>query len=111
MNHPFALDHTPRFTESGLHDKLIQRCPHQLSRLLEGVLHFLRYPGRNPASFFGQESHGLGNRLAVAGLVVREMSGGVVGSKFACLELSVEIQRSGGHLTILVTNCHHPVVC
>lgn len=82
MNHPVALDNAPRFTERGLHDKLIQRCPHQLSRLLEGVLHFLRHPGRYPASFIGQESHWLGNRLSVVGLVVRKMPAWDVGSKF-----------------------------
>ncbi len=53
MDHPVALDHAPRLAERRLHDKLIQRRPQQLSRLLEGVLHGLRHPGRNPASFFG----------------------------------------------------------
>lgn len=63
MNHPVALDHTPRFAERGLHDKLIQRRPLQLCCLLEGVLHGLRHPGRNPASFFGGESHLFGYSL------------------------------------------------
>ena len=63
MDHPVALDHALRLAERGLHDKLIQRRPQQLSRMLEGVLHFLRHPGRNPASFVGRESHGFGNRL------------------------------------------------
>lgn len=83
MNHPVALDHAPRFTERGLHDKLIQRCPHQLSRLLEGILHFLWHPGRNPASFIGQESHWLGNRLSVVGLVNLETLASNVVRQFA----------------------------
>ena len=57
MDHPVALDHAPRLAERGLHDKLIQRRPQQLSRLLEGVLHALRHPGRNPAAFVVGERH------------------------------------------------------
>jgi len=63
MDHPIALDHAPRLGERGLHDKLIQGRPQQLSRLLEGVLHALRHPGRNPASFFGGDSHLFGFSL------------------------------------------------
>jgi len=73
MDHPVALDHAPRFAERGLHDKLIQRRPQQLSRLLKGVLHGLRHPGRNPASFFGRESHRFGQSLV--GLWVCELVG------------------------------------
>ena len=63
MDHPVALDHAPRLAERGLHDELIQRRPQQLGRLLQGVLHGLRHPGRNPASFFGGESHLFGYSL------------------------------------------------
>lgn len=63
MNHPIALDYAPRLTERSLHDKLIQGRPLQLSRLLEGVLHVLRHPGRNPASFLIRLRHGVGGGL------------------------------------------------
>lgn len=61
MNHPVALDHPPRFSQRGLHDKLVHRRPQQLSGPLEGVLHVLRHPGRDPAAFIVRECHlGLG---------------------------------------------------
>ena len=50
MDHSVALNDSPRLTQRGLHDKLVQSRALQLSRLLERFLHALRHPGRNPAS-------------------------------------------------------------
>ena len=66
MDHPIALNHSPRLRKRSLHDKLIQSCPQQLSRLLEGVLYVFRHPGRNPASFLIRLRHGVWQWLVVA---------------------------------------------
>ena len=63
MDHPIALDYTPRLTKRSLHDKLIQSRPKQLSRLLEGVLYVLRHPGRNSASFLIGKRHSVWSGL------------------------------------------------
>ena len=67
MNHPVALDHAPRFIQRGLHDELIKGRPLQLSRLLKGVLHLLRHPGRNSASFVIRLLHTFGSGCLVSG--------------------------------------------
>jgi hypothetical protein len=63
MDHPIALNYTPRLTKRSLHDKLIQSRPKQLSRLLEGVLYVLRHPGRNSASFLISKRHSVWSGL------------------------------------------------
>ena len=85
MNHPVALDYPPRFSQRGLHDKLIHRRPQQLSGPLEGVLHVLRHPGRDPAAFVVRECHlGLGaasrfGSRQLVGLIELELSAFALG--------------------------------
>ena len=89
MDHPIALDYAPRFGKRGLHDKLIQRRPQQLSRLLEGVLHVLRHPGRNPAAMFGRESHVFGSRLSALGRGCAQYVSCEGGSESCTLSVSI----------------------
>ena len=49
-----AFDHALRFVQGGLYHELIKRRPQQIGCLLQSVLHVLRHPGRDSATFLSR---------------------------------------------------------
>ncbi len=63
MDHPFTLDHPLRLSERGLNDELVECGAHKVCRLLQCVVHILRYAGGDAPSVGGRSGHGVGQQV------------------------------------------------
>ena len=66
-----AFDHALRFVQGGLYHELSKRRPQQIGCLLQSVLHVLRHPGRDSATFLSRQSHVSSQRFGICGLIMR----------------------------------------